>query len=513
MIYYIIILYFRGGKKNMEKLVNRKNVLKEAGVLLVAAILVLTSLVIVPMTVAQKQGHDVGVTAIVSPTTGPLQSYPVEVTIKNFGTYAETTDVTVIIKKGGLNEYADLVEDIEINPGESMNVALAAWYPSDIGEYQITACTQLPGDENPDNDCLTKTVHITIDFMGLGVAPLGLAELAIIDGILNVYNCNSSQPETDGVWINLEDSYNHWDMVMENPFFNLSRMYRSFQITTFVEPIEIFAAGEPVPGAEIFVEQADPPMCDEPIINVVWPQESASLKVAVRAFVDQNPVFYKENIPTEDGGLNIGHVNAGGQCDYLGFHVDNQLSVGCTYSSPVLWTWTEQDVINLSIDRIEVIPENLNQTFTEYYSFNTMYVENIPAFNVNEVYASFNNPPNTPTITGQTNGKIKVEYTYTSSTTDPQEDQVFYLFDWGDDTNSGWLGPYASGATANAIHKWTVKGTYQIKVKAKDIKGDESDWATLKVSMPRTYMYNPLILRLLERFPNAFPILRHLMGL
>jgi parallel beta-helix repeat protein len=126
-----------------------------------------------------------------------------------------------------------------------------------------------------------------------------------------------------------------------------------------------------------------------------------------------------------------------------------------------------------------------------------------------EPNGSENNPPNTPTITGQKKVKINVEYTYTSRTTDPEEDQVYYWFEWGDGTNSGWIGSYASGATASAKHKWTEKGTCQIKVKAKDIQGDESDWATLEVIIPRTY--NPLILKLLERFPNAFPIIRHLL--
>jgi hypothetical protein len=40
-------------------------------------------------------------------------------------------------------------------------------------------------------------------------------------------------------------------------------------------------------------------------------------------------------------------------------------------------------------------------------------------------------PPLTPAITGSISGKVNTEYPYTSSTTDPEEDQVFYWFDWG----------------------------------------------------------------------------------
>jgi len=124
-----------------------------------------------------------------------------------------------------------------------------------------------------------------------------------------------------------------------------------------------------------------------------------------------------------------------------------------------------------------------------------------------------NQPPNKPVKpSGSTSGKLGVEYTYTTSTTDPDGDQVYYNWSWGDGTYSGWLGLYNSGLTASAKHIWTTKGTYQIKVKAKDVYDAESAWSDpLEVSMPRNGA--SLLLILLERFPHMFPILRHLMGL
>ena len=76
-----------------------KNILKEAGVLLVAAILILTAIIIVPMTMAQQPGHDVGVSNIISPFSGCLRTYPVNVTVKNYGAHTETFDVQVNIFK------------------------------------------------------------------------------------------------------------------------------------------------------------------------------------------------------------------------------------------------------------------------------------------------------------------------------------------------------------------------------------------------------------------------------
>lgn len=53
---------------------------------------------------------------------------------------------------------------------------------------------------------------------------------------------------------------------------------------------------------------------------------------------------------------------------------------------------------------------------------------------------------------------------------DPESDNVFYWFDWGDGQNTGWLGPYPSGTgPIKASHQWTANGVYPVKVKAKDI--------------------------------------------
>jgi len=93
--------------------------------------------------------------------------------------------------------------------------------------------------------------------------------------------------------------------------------------------------------------------------------------------------------------------------------------------------------------------------------------------------------PNTPsTPSGPPSGKAGVEYTYTTHAIDVDSDQVFYLFDWGDGTTSGWIGPFDSGANGSASHTW-ARGSYQIKAKAKDIHGVESDWSpSLPISMP-----------------------------
>lgn len=96
----------------------------------------------------------------------------------------------------------------------------------------------------------------------------------------------------------------------------------------------------------------------------------------------------------------------------------------------------------------------------------------------------WNNPSNTPSISGPTNGKAGKKYEYTFVTTDPEEDALYYYIDWGDETNTGWIGLYSSGEEVKLKHSWGEKRDYTIKAKSKDIFDEESDWAYLEISMP-----------------------------
>jgi subtilisin family serine protease len=123
------------------------------------------------------------------------------------------------------------------------------------------------------------------------------------------------------------------------------------------------------------------------------------------------------------------------------------------------------------------------------------------------------NPPDKPEIIGPKNGKVGVEYTYnTSAVTDPEGDDIYYLFDWGDGTYSDWLGPFFSGESGSAAHKWTIKGIFQIRVKARDSYGLESPWSDpLIVSMPKDKaVQNTLFLELLDCFSLLEKILLYL---
>lgn len=89
-----------------------------------------------------------------------------------------------------------------------------------------------------------------------------------------------------------------------------------------------------------------------------------------------------------------------------------------------------------------------------------------------------NDPPEKPNIPfGQINGALGNDYAYDTISNDPDGDLIYYWFDWGDVTNSGWVGPYVSGAVGSASHVWTALGIHTVKVKAKDSGGAESKWS------------------------------------
>jgi hypothetical protein len=111
--------------------------------------------------------------------------------------------------------------------------------------------------------------------------------------------------------------------------------------------------------------------------------------------------------------------------------------------------------------------------------------------------------PDTPS--GPTSGKKNKEYTFTTSTTDPDEDDIYYRFSWGDEEYSDWIGPYASGVTTSDSHIWISDGNFSVKVIARDVNGVMSSWSEpIIVSMPKTIAidnFNPWLLRLIQRFP------------
>jgi hypothetical protein len=105
-----------------------------------------------------------------------------------------------------------------------------------------------------------------------------------------------------------------------------------------------------------------------------------------------------------------------------------------------------------------------------------------PDLTMGEVVTS--EPPAVPEKpSGPDSGVPLTEFTFSTTTTDPEQDNIYYLFEWGDGNDSGWVGPYESGQTGEASHIWENIGNYDIKARAKDENGAKSDWSEVKLFM------------------------------
>jgi hypothetical protein len=89
-----------------------------------------------------------------------------------------------------------------------------------------------------------------------------------------------------------------------------------------------------------------------------------------------------------------------------------------------------------------------------------------------------NKAPDMPTKpSGPTTGVNNVDYTFSTMSQDPDQEDLYYQFNWGDGTVSDWYGPYASGQTIEATYAWPEAGIYDITVRAKDVVGGQSLWS------------------------------------
>ena len=113
---------------------------------------------------------------------------------------------------------------------------------------------------------------------------------------------------------------------------------------------------------------------------------------------------------------------------------------------------------------------------------------------------------------GITSGRIKTEYLYRSKSTDPDGDHLYFLFDWGDNTNSSWIRSNQLGE-CTATHVWDNTGIYEVRVKVKDIYGFESNWSDpLSVNMPKNRdSSNIYLLKLFDLLIDRFPVLNFFM--
>lgn len=137
---------------------------------------------------------------------------------------------------------------------------------------------------------------------------------------------------------------------------------------------------------------------------------------------------------------------------------------------------------------------------------------------VKNVYVMVVGAPEKPELEGDSRIKVGNEAYFFASTYDPQGDDIWYMFDWGDGTYSEWMGPFDSGDDCEEYHVWKQQGNYMVRVKARDVYGKTSDWSNpLSVSCAKNKVFNQWIVQFLERFfvdyPDLFTILKQIISI
>jgi len=90
-----------------------------------------------------------------------------------------------------------------------------------------------------------------------------------------------------------------------------------------------------------------------------------------------------------------------------------------------------------------------------------------------------NKPPYTPKKPSGINfGFTNITYYFVSATSDPDDDQIEYLYDWNDGTKEIWIGSFNSNEVVSYGHSWKKPGVYEVRVKAKDSLNNQSSWSS-----------------------------------
>ena len=110
-----------------------------------------------------------------------------------------------------------------------------------------------------------------------------------------------------------------------------------------------------------------------------------------------------------------------------------------------------------------------------------MEATNVTIREVIKYLLSFNYPPDKPSIDGPIFGDVGTKYNFNVSAIDPDGDNVSFYIEWGDGNIEDWIGPYESGGQVSINHTWLEKGSYTIRVKAKDKYGFEGPWGSLEI--------------------------------
>jgi len=180
-------------------------------------------------------------------------------------------------------------------------------------------------------------------------------------------------------------------------------------------------------------------------------------------------------VKNPNGGGIASYGNSALGWGYTGYGCTSGLTGGMELSA--FKAYSDQNAKTTGELWTKALNNYLNE-FGAWFAYDYKTVEEWLSFSDPSTYiAKVSDKPNIPDKpTGPTSGEVETEYTYTTLTTDPDDDLIKYCFDW-DDESITWTDWLESGENASINHIWKKPGVYKIKVKARDAYGLDSQWS------------------------------------
>ena len=112
--------------------------------------------------------------------------------------------------------------------------------------------------------------------------------------------------------------------------------------------------------------------------------------------------------------------------------------------------------------------------------------------------------------TGSQNIRLFNEQKYKTFANDPQYDPILYGFVFtGDMIVDKWSRASLSGMEIGMSYRWTSEGNFEIRVKARDIHGFESEWSDpLPITVSKS---KSVVFLLLAKILDNYPIIQRLL--
>ena len=192
-----------------------------------------------------------------------------------------------------------------------------------------------------------------------------------------------------------------------------------------------------------------------------------------------NPNKYPPDTPEKPTGTTIGYPST---LYYYETQTEDPDNDDISYG----WDWNGDNVVD---EWTGFYPSGVSISIPHFWEHSGTYVIKVKAEDRDgaisafseflEVTISDNFPPTIPNKPqGREEGWINEAYSFRTSATDSEDNQIRYGWDWdGDDVVDEWTDYYSSGVSITYSHMWQEPGIYEVQVLAEDSEGAKSGWS------------------------------------